>query len=41
MTERQIRLFGDPVLRSMADPITVRPGDARRCSMPLRSSARR
>ena len=29
MTERQIRLFGDPVLRSMADPITVRPGDAR------------
>ena len=29
MTERQIRLFGDPVLRSKADPITVRPGDAR------------
>jgi len=29
MTERQIRLFGDPVLRSKADPITVKPGDAR------------
>lgn len=29
MTERQIRLFGDPVLRSTADPITVKPGDAR------------
>jgi peptide deformylase len=27
MTERQIRLFGDPVLRSVCDPIT--PGDAR------------
>ncbi len=25
MTERQIRLFGDPVLRSVSDP--VRPGD--------------
>ncbi|HEY4225994.1 MAG TPA: peptide deformylase [Pseudolysinimonas sp.] len=29
MTERQIRLFGDPVLRSKADPIDVKPGDAR------------
>lgn len=29
MTERQIRLFGDPVLRSKADPVTVVPGDAR------------
>ncbi len=29
MTERQIRLFGDPVLRSKADPIAVAPGDAR------------
>ncbi|MFC5501479.1 peptide deformylase [Lysinimonas soli] len=29
MTERQIRLFGDPVLRSVADPITVADGDAR------------
>ena len=29
MTERQIRLFGDPVLRSPADPITAPPGDAR------------
>ena len=27
MTERQIRLFGDPVLRSPADP--VKPGDPR------------
>jgi peptide deformylase len=27
MTERQIRLFGDPVLRSPSDPIT--PGDPR------------
>ena len=27
MTERQIRLFGDPVLRSICDPIT--PGDPR------------
>lgn len=27
MTERSIRLFGDPVLRSVCDPI--RPGDAR------------
>ncbi|MEJ1230254.1 MAG: peptide deformylase [Galbitalea sp.] len=27
MTERQIRLFGDPVLRSACDPIT--PGDPR------------
>jgi len=27
MTERQIRLFGDPVLRSVCDPIT--PGDQR------------
>ena len=27
MTERQIRLFGDPVLRSVCDPIV--PGDAR------------
>jgi peptide deformylase len=29
MTERQIRLFGDPVLRSQSDPITVTPGDPR------------
>lgn len=29
MTERQIRLFGDPVLRSPSDPIVVVPGDAR------------
>ena len=29
MTERQIRLFGDPVLRSKADAITTKPGDAR------------
>ena len=29
MTERQIRLFGDPVLRSPADPVTAAPGDAR------------
>ena len=29
MTERQIRLFGDPVLRSAADPVTAPPGDAR------------
>jgi peptide deformylase len=29
VTERQIRLFGDPVLRSKADPITAKPGDAR------------
>lgn len=29
MTERQIRLFGDPVLRSPSDPVTVAPGDAR------------
>ena len=29
MTERQIRLFGDPVLRSKADPVTAEPGDAR------------
>jgi peptide deformylase len=29
MTERQIRLFGDPVLRSKADPVDVKPGDAR------------
>lgn len=28
MTERQIRLFGDPVLRSKTDPI-ANPGDAR------------
>jgi peptide deformylase len=27
MTERQIRLFGDPVLRSVCDPVV--PGDAR------------
>ena len=27
MTERQIRLFGDPVLRSVSDPVTVVPGD--------------
>ncbi|HTL39940.1 MAG TPA: peptide deformylase [Pseudolysinimonas sp.] len=27
MTERQIRLFGDPVLRSISDPVTVAPGD--------------
>jgi len=29
VTERQIRLFGDPVLRSPADPVTAAPGDAR------------
>lgn len=29
MTERQIRLFGDPILRSKSDPIAVTPGDAR------------
>ena len=29
MTERQIRLFGDPVLRSPSDPVVLRPGDAR------------
>ena len=27
MTERQIRLFGDPVLRSPSDPVRVVPGD--------------
>ncbi|MGN6501947.1 MAG: peptide deformylase [Pseudolysinimonas sp.] len=27
MTERQIRLFGDPVLRSISDAVTVVPGD--------------
>lgn len=27
MTERQIRLFGDPVLRSISDPVTIVPGD--------------
>jgi peptide deformylase len=27
VTERQIRLFGDPVLRSPSDPIVVVPGD--------------
>lgn len=29
MTERPIRLFGDPVLRSPADPVVAPPGDAR------------
>ncbi|MEO5534810.1 MAG: peptide deformylase [Pseudolysinimonas sp.] len=29
MTERQIRLFGDPVLRSRTDVVTALPGDAR------------
>jgi peptide deformylase len=29
VTERQIRLFGDPVLRSPSDPVVLRPGDAR------------
>ena len=29
MTERQIRLFGDPVLRSVCDPVTMPPGDPR------------
>lgn len=29
MTERQIRLFGDPVLRSRTDPVTAPPGDPR------------
>jgi peptide deformylase len=29
MTERQIRLFGDPVLRSTSDPIVIIAGDAR------------
>ena len=33
MTERQIRLFGDPVLRSKADPITAAPGDPRTRSL--------
>lgn len=28
MTERQIRLFGDPILRSAAEPVAI-PGDAR------------
>jgi peptide deformylase len=27
MTERQIRLFGDPVLRSVSDPVVATPGD--------------
>lgn len=27
MTERQIRLFGDPVLRSPSDPVRIEPGD--------------
>lgn len=29
MTERQIRLFGDPVLRSRADAVAIVAGDAR------------
>lgn len=29
MTERQIRLFGDPVLRSRTDPVSAPAGDAR------------
>jgi peptide deformylase len=29
MTERQIRLFGDPVLRSPSDPLIAAPGDPR------------
>lgn len=29
MTERQIRLFGDPVLRSASDPVRAAPGDPR------------
>jgi peptide deformylase len=29
MTERQIRLFGDPVLRSVSDRVTAPPGDPR------------
>jgi peptide deformylase len=29
VTERQIRLFGDPVLRSISDPVVVTPGDPR------------
>ena len=29
MTERQIRLFGDPVLRSVSDPVVSEPGDPR------------
>jgi peptide deformylase len=33
VTERQIRLFGDPVLRSPADPVTTAPGDARTQSL--------
>lgn len=33
MTERQIRLFGDPVLRSRADPIAVVPGDLRTAAL--------
>jgi peptide deformylase len=31
MTERQIRIFGDPVLRSVCDP--VQPGDRRAASL--------
>lgn len=33
MTERQIRYFGDPVLRSRCDEITVVPGDPRLISL--------
>ena len=33
MTERQIRLFGDPVLRSPSDPVTAAPGDSRITSL--------
>jgi peptide deformylase len=29
VTERQIRLFGDPVLRSVSDPVASEPGDPR------------
>ena len=29
MTERQIRLFGDPVLRSPSDPVVIRAHDAK------------
>jgi peptide deformylase len=33
VTERQIRLFGDPVLRSRTDPISVTPGDPKMAAL--------
>jgi peptide deformylase len=33
VTERQIRLFGDPVLRSVSDAVVVEPGDERLASL--------